>query len=62
MLKLGAPQTSDYTRVLMLGSQIPVKWYRSTRGIAIDLPIFTPASMPCQWAWVIKMINLVNMQ
>lgn len=59
VLKLGAPKTSAYTRVSMLGSPLPVKWHILEQGITIELPIFTPSSMPCQWAWVIKVDNLV---
>nr|XP_054762376.1 alpha-L-fucosidase-like [Lytechinus pictus] len=56
-LFLGAPIPSSQSSLFMLGYNQPLKWsgYAGKPGIHVTMPQLNPATMPCQWAWVIKM-------
>ena len=60
-VKLGAPYPSPSTTVTMLGlPQQPLKWSKlSPGGMVISMPILSPPQMPCQWAWTLKITNLM---
>ncbi|KAK7491267.1 hypothetical protein BaRGS_00017538 [Batillaria attramentaria] len=61
-LTLGAPSVSSQTRVSLLGySGAPFKFSgQTTQGVTITIPAIPFTSMPCQWAWVMKLENLAN--
>ncbi len=59
-VQLGAVFPSAATRITMLG--VPgqsLTWEKySGGGIVVTLPLLSPALLPCQWAWVLKIENL----
>ncbi|XP_022080494.1 alpha-L-fucosidase-like [Acanthaster planci] len=61
-LDLGVPMGKvGQTKVSMLGYNMPLQWrpLPSGKGLNITMPALNEAQLPCQWAWVIKMDNLV---
>ncbi|XP_070580012.1 alpha-L-fucosidase-like [Ptychodera flava] len=56
---LGAPVTTETTKVEMLGYSKPLSWKPSSpAGINITMPTITIDELPCQWAWVLKLLNV----
>lgn len=41
--------------VSLLGSSVDVQVKANSRGVAIEPPVITPATMPCDYAWVFKL-------
>ncbi len=44
----------DVTAVSMLGFTRAIDWSARADGIEIRLPVLTPAELPCEHAWVLK--------
>ncbi|XP_071813119.1 alpha-L-fucosidase-like isoform X2 [Apostichopus japonicus] len=54
-LKLMGVKSNKIRQLQMLGYSENVKWVESASGgIVVTLPTFSPAEVPCQWAWVLK--------
>ncbi|XP_071505349.1 alpha-L-fucosidase-like [Diadema antillarum] len=60
MVYLTDPVTTSDTTVAMLGTDQPVKWVPGTggKGMNITLPALNPATLPCDWAWTLKLQNV----
>jgi alpha-L-fucosidase len=60
-LLLGLPVPTATTQVTMLGVNKPLKW-SMYKGVImmVEMPNLSTNTMPCKWAWVIKMENLKN--
>ncbi|XP_077864266.1 alpha-L-fucosidase-like, partial [Saccoglossus kowalevskii] len=59
-LVLGTPVTSPKTTVNMLGYSPPLLWKQTaTAGMNITMPNLSVNAMPCKWAWVLKLTNVV---
>lgn len=60
-LELGAPQPTEKTVVTLLGYPKAMDWYSPPKGgIAIGIPPLSINEIPCLWAWVFKMTNIIN--
>ncbi|XP_076447348.1 alpha-L-fucosidase-like [Babylonia areolata] len=59
-LFLGAPQPSPQTTVSMLGYPGNFHWETGLDGIIVSIPPISVNDRPCQWAWVLKLTNLLN--
>ncbi|XP_055958366.1 alpha-L-fucosidase isoform X2 [Patella vulgata] len=60
-LSLGAPMTQTGTTVQLLGYSGNFKWTaRSGKGIDITIPPISASSIPCKWAWTLKLSGLAN--
>ncbi|XP_071965748.1 alpha-L-fucosidase-like [Antedon mediterranea] len=55
---IAAPRVSPNTSVQMLGYPTPLKWTVTNNHTAIILPVITPDSLPCKYAWVLKLQNI----
>ena len=57
MVTLTDPIPTSPTKVNLLGYSLPLKWSGtpSKAGMNITLPALSPADMPCDWAWVLKL-------
>jgi alpha-L-fucosidase len=55
---LGAPQTSDATKISILGYDGTIQWVVSAGGLNIDLSNIQYSSLQSNWAWVIKLVNV----
>lgn len=49
------PGINRPTAVSLLGSSVSVKTKPVSRGVTIEPPAITPATMPCDYAWVFKL-------
>ena len=59
-LYLGAPTTSASTQVTMLGYKGNVEWKSGkTGGLTITVPVIPINKMPCDYAWVFELSNLL---
>ncbi|KAL4234690.1 Tissue alpha-L-fucosidase [Mactra antiquata] len=59
-LYLKCPMTTEETKVMLLGYGEPIKWEKAkTGGINLQIPNIPFKSMPCDYAWVFKMENLL---
>ncbi|XP_022080627.1 alpha-L-fucosidase-like [Acanthaster planci] len=58
---LGAPISSKLTTVSMLGVEPPLKWEMGPKGVGMNvtMPTLNPVQIPCQWAWVLKLCNIL---
>jgi len=61
VFKLGAPEPTQKTTVTLLGYPEPISWQSAPteKGIILKIPIITFIKMPCDYAWVFKISNLV---
>ncbi|KAL8604352.1 hypothetical protein ACOMHN_028115 [Nucella lapillus] len=58
---LGAPQPSAQTTVSMEGHSGNFHWeYGTEGGISVSIPPISVSDLPCKWAWVLKLTNLLN--
>jgi len=60
ILTLQFPQPSSNTVMTLLGYNTPLKYTSNQHGVDIQLPMFTPNTLPCDYAWSIKMPSLLN--
>lgn len=60
VVSLTVPVSSGNTAVSLLGWAGAVSWQPAAggTGITVTLPALTPATLPCQHAWVLKMTNV----
>jgi alpha-L-fucosidase len=58
LLKLEAPATTPQTQVRMLGCSHPLTWSPRDKGLVINIPEMSVASLPCRNAWVFKLTGL----
>ncbi|KAH3796504.1 hypothetical protein DPMN_150073 [Dreissena polymorpha] len=59
---LSSPTPTQNTTVTLLGYDTPIKWTASAahaQGITVLIPAIPFNKMPCNYAWVLKMQNLV---
>jgi alpha-L-fucosidase len=61
-LYLGAPMaTTDQTIVYLLGTENQLEWSSPPQGgINITVPSIPYNKMPCEWAWVFRLLGLNN--
>jgi len=59
-VNLEYPQPGGSTVMTLLGSGMTLKYSYNNGIVSIQLPVFTPDNFPCDYAWVIKMTNLLN--
>jgi len=58
-LVLGSVTPTQNTVITMLGYPAPFKWRRNPKmGITVMIPPIPAASMPCEWAWVFKLLHV----
>jgi len=56
---LKTPQTSSSTTITLLGDDKPLAFNTTSEGyLSITLPYFSPQTIPCDYAWVLKLTNL----
>ncbi|XP_071493309.1 alpha-L-fucosidase-like [Diadema antillarum] len=57
---LSDPISSTQTTVNLLGYSAPLKWTGTAgqAGLTVILPSLTPVTIPCQWAWSLKLQNV----
>lgn len=60
LLKLGAPISSFGTTVTMQGYSGKISWTPApdNKGINVQLPELNFQTMPCDWAWALKLTGL----
>ena len=61
VLNLTVPVTSESTTVTLLGlPDVKISWMplSDKNGISIMIPGLSVSELPCQWAWVFKMIGV----
>ncbi|GFO21442.1 alpha-l-fucosidase-like [Plakobranchus ocellatus] len=61
-LILADPVPTDSTQVSLLGYEGPAfPWIHHVgSGLEISLPMIPATSMPCEWAWVLKLTDIYN--
>ena len=60
-LRLKAPRSSSQTVVTLLGYNRKLDFeYVESRGLVIHIPYIPFNKMPCQWAWVFKITDVIN--
>ncbi|GFO40534.1 alpha-l-fucosidase-like [Plakobranchus ocellatus] len=61
-LILADPIPTDSTQISLLGYEGPVfPWIHHVgSGLEINLPMIHATSMPCEWAWVLKLTDIYN--
>jgi len=52
------PQPTPATVITFLGYDGVLKYTDGVDGLSIQLPVFTPNTIPCDYAWVLKMTNV----
>ena len=59
-LELSGVLPTDKTRISLVGySAATMKWSkREGGGMVVSIPQLTPAKLPCEWAWALKMENV----
>jgi alpha-L-fucosidase len=57
-LKLETPVTTPQTQVRMLGYSQPLTWSPGDKGLVINVPEMSVASLPCRNARVFKLTGL----
>ncbi|KAG8176478.1 hypothetical protein JTE90_007148 [Oedothorax gibbosus] len=56
-LELGSLNADSSNKIYMLGYQNRLKFTsHATGGVTISFPYLSPNDMPCQWAWVLKVL------
>ncbi len=60
-IELGAPQSTDTTKISLLGNQGAIQWLPGTgsTGIIIDISQLNRVTLSSKWAWVFKLENVV---
>ncbi|XP_063961362.1 alpha-L-fucosidase-like [Lytechinus pictus] len=60
LVYLRDPVVTSTTTVSMLGHDAPLKWTVGNhgRGMNVTLPLLNPATMPCDWAWTLKLVGV----
>ena len=60
-LTLGAPKSTNYTQVTMLGYEGKFDWKPAADkgGVIITLPAIPVNKLPSKWAWVFKLEKIV---
>ena len=60
LLYLRAPTTTSATQVTMLGFNGSLKWKAGqSGGLTVAIPAIPFDKMPCRYAWVFKLKNLL---
>ncbi|XP_054707938.1 alpha-L-fucosidase-like isoform X2 [Uloborus diversus] len=54
VLTLGSLQVKQNSVIYMLGVNAPLPYKVSSKTVSVSFPTLTPSTMPCQWAWVLK--------
>jgi alpha-L-fucosidase len=57
--KIKGIKGTERTEVSFLGYDTKVNWKISEEGMIIQPPALSPATIPCSYAWVFKIENVV---